>query len=32
LSEFITHLAFYAGWPTASTAVGIARTVFEITK
>src|SRR5580704_12386896 len=25
LSEMITHLAFYAGWPCASTAVGIAR-------
>lgn len=29
LVEMITHLAFYAGWPTASTAVGIARKVFE---
>src|SRR5438309_10192517 len=28
LVELITHLAFYAGWPTASTAVGIARQVF----
>jgi 4-carboxymuconolactone decarboxylase len=28
LSEVITHLAFYAGWPAASTAVGIARQVF----
>ena len=27
--ETITHLAFYAGWPAASTAVGIARRVFE---
>jgi 4-carboxymuconolactone decarboxylase len=27
--ELITHLAFYAGWPAASTAVGIARRVFE---
>ena len=27
--EVITHLAFYAGWPTASTAVGIVRKVFE---
>ena len=26
---FITHLAFYAGWPTAATAIGIARRVFE---
>ena len=25
----ITHLAFYAGWPNAVTAVGIARDVFE---
>jgi 4-carboxymuconolactone decarboxylase len=29
LAEVITHLAFYAGWPTASSAVGIARRVFE---
>ncbi|HWE99047.1 MAG TPA: carboxymuconolactone decarboxylase family protein [Caulobacteraceae bacterium] len=29
LVEVITHLAFYAGWPPASTAVGIARKVFE---
>jgi 4-carboxymuconolactone decarboxylase len=28
LVEVITHLAFYAGWPPASTAVGIARQVF----
>jgi 4-carboxymuconolactone decarboxylase len=28
LVELITHLAFYAGWPTANTAVGIARQVF----
>jgi 4-carboxymuconolactone decarboxylase len=28
--ETITHLAFYSGWPTASTALGIARhTLFE---
>jgi 4-carboxymuconolactone decarboxylase len=26
--EMITHLAFYAGWPTASTAVGIVRKAF----
>ena len=26
--EMITHLAFYSGWPTASTALGIAREVF----
>ncbi len=31
LVEMITHLAFYAGWPCASTAVGIARKVFEET-
>jgi 4-carboxymuconolactone decarboxylase len=29
LAEMMTHLAFYAGWPCASTAVGIARKVFE---
>jgi 4-carboxymuconolactone decarboxylase len=29
LAEIITHLAFYAGWPPASTAVAIARKVFE---
>ncbi len=28
LVEFITHLAFYIGWPNANTAVGIARKVF----
>ena len=28
LSEVITHLAFYSGWPTAATAVSIARKVF----
>jgi 4-carboxymuconolactone decarboxylase len=28
LVELITHLAFYAGWPTAATAVAIARRVF----
>src|SRR3954447_10691335 len=29
LVELITHLAFYAGWPAANTAVTIARRVFE---
>lgn len=28
LVEVITHLAFYAGWPTAGTAIGIARQVL----
>jgi len=28
LVEVITHLAFYAGWPTANTAVAVARKVF----
>jgi 4-carboxymuconolactone decarboxylase len=28
LIEVITHLAFYSGWPTASSAVAIARKVF----
>jgi len=29
LSELITHLAFYSGWPTAVTAAGIAKEIFE---
>lgn len=29
LSAAITHLAFYSGWPTAATAIGIARKVFQ---
>jgi 4-carboxymuconolactone decarboxylase len=29
LAELITHLAFYSGWPTASSAVAIARRVFQ---
>ena len=29
LIEAITHPAFYSGWPTASTAVAVARRVFE---
>lgn len=28
--EMITHLAFYSGWPTASTALAVARRVFDI--
>ncbi|KWF32750.1 carboxymuconolactone decarboxylase [Burkholderia diffusa] len=28
LIEVITHLAFYAGWPSAVTAIGVAREVF----
>ncbi|HEV7571350.1 MAG TPA: carboxymuconolactone decarboxylase family protein [Thermoanaerobaculia bacterium] len=31
LIEVITHLAFYSGWPTANTALTIARRVFEET-
>lgn len=27
--EVITHLAFYAGWPVASTALSVARRVFD---
>ena len=30
--EVITHLAFYSGWPTASTALGIARDVLTETQ
>ena len=26
--EVITHLAFYSGWPTASTALAVARQIF----
>ena len=29
LSEIITHLAFYAGWPAAMTAALVAKEVFE---
>jgi 4-carboxymuconolactone decarboxylase len=29
IGELITHLAFYAGWPTAMTAGRIARKVFD---
>ena len=32
LIEAITHLAFYAGWPSAVTAVGVAREVFAAPK
>jgi 4-carboxymuconolactone decarboxylase len=26
--ETITHLAFYTGWPSAVTAIGVAREIF----
>ena len=29
ISEVITHMAFYAGWPSAMTAARIAKGVFE---
>ncbi len=29
ISEVITHLAFYAGWPAAMTAALVAKEVFE---
>ena len=29
LVEVITHLAFYAGWPKAMSALGVAKTVFR---
>lgn len=29
IAEVLTHLAFYAGWPAANTAIAIARKVFE---
>lgn len=31
LTELITHLAFYSGWPTANSAIEIARNVFAET-
>ena len=31
IGELITHLAFYAGWPTAMTAGRIAKKVFDET-
>src|SRR3954447_3114969 len=32
ISEIITHLAFYAGWPAAMTAAQIAKDVFAAKK
>jgi len=32
IGELITHLAFYAGWPSAMTAGQIARRVFDARK
>jgi 4-carboxymuconolactone decarboxylase len=32
LSELMTHLAFYAGWPSAITAASVAKDVFEGSK
>src|ERR1041384_7912539 len=29
ITEIITHLAFYSGWPTAMTAARVAKEVFE---
>ena len=29
IGELITHVAFYAGWPTAANAVQIAKEVFD---
>ena len=29
ISELITHLAFYSGWPTAVTAASVAKEVFD---
>jgi 4-carboxymuconolactone decarboxylase len=29
ISEIITHIAFYSGWPTAITAALVAKEVFE---
>ena len=27
--ELITHMAFYAGWPVANTAIGVVRAIFS---
>ena len=32
LTEAITHIAFYAGWPNAMTAITIAKKLFEATE
>ena len=32
IGEIITHMAFYAGWPSAMTAARIAKGVFEAKK
>jgi 4-carboxymuconolactone decarboxylase len=29
ISEVITHIAFYGGWPTAANAVQVAKQVFD---
>ncbi len=29
IAEVITHMAFYAGWPTAANAVAVAKEVFD---
>ncbi len=29
LTEVITHLAFYTGWPNAITAISVAKEVFQ---
>jgi 4-carboxymuconolactone decarboxylase len=29
LTEVITHLAFYSGWPSAMSAIGVAKEVFS---
>ena len=29
IAELITHMAFYSGWPTAMSAAGVAKEVFE---
>jgi 4-carboxymuconolactone decarboxylase len=29
ISEIITHVAFYSGWPTAANAVQVAKQVFD---
>ena len=31
LIELITHLAFYSGWPTAMSAIQLAKEIFQLT-
>jgi hypothetical protein len=32
LKEMVTHLAFYAGWPRAMSAISLARELFDVAR